>query len=548
MRRRLDVACVSVPTFWEAHSSFFRPDATMADGVSERPSDGTNGLTSSIVVLVVSLLIMFRVMLGYQPHSGQDNWHGLHSAYGGDFEAQRHWMELTLNLPIGEWYWYDLSYWGLDYPPLSAYVSWICGWLSHHLVGPESVALETSRGYEDPVHKAFMRATVIFCDIAIYGTAVWYWTMCRHQLSPLRENRIARLSNFSLAMMQPAILLIDHGHFQYNTFSLGLSLWSFALIPKESFLSCIGGAICFCLALSFKQMNLYYAPAIFFYLLGRCFQDKSQLVSRFIGLGVTVVVTMAIFWWPFVVFGPKDTTALERAYHVFRRIIPLQRGLFEGKVSNLWCALSTKPIRIRDRIPERLLPLVATGATLLLAAPSCYRLFQLGSAKMRSVDHGRIILYGMTSSALSFFLASFQVHEKSLLLAVAPLSLLWEDDPTFVDWFSIIAAWTLWPLLVIDRLRVAYLCTMLVVLNLMGLRSLLYGNNKDAINWMPHVLVQASRAAMLVLHTLEIFITPPPHLPDIFPVLWAIVGCGFCSLAWVLTSIRMFRATKVKTS
>lgn len=45
----------------------------------------------------------------------------------GDYEAQRHWMEITINLPSRQWYKYDLQYWGLDYPPLTAYVSWLCG-------------------------------------------------------------------------------------------------------------------------------------------------------------------------------------------------------------------------------------------------------------------------------------------------------------------------------------------------------------------------------------------------------------------------------------
>ena len=45
----------------------------------------------------------------------------------GDFEAQRHWMELTTHLPIEQWYFYDLPYWGLDYPPLTAYHSWLLG-------------------------------------------------------------------------------------------------------------------------------------------------------------------------------------------------------------------------------------------------------------------------------------------------------------------------------------------------------------------------------------------------------------------------------------
>ncbi|CAF4863014.1 unnamed protein product, partial [Rotaria magnacalcarata] len=43
----------------------------------------------------------------------------------GDFEAQRHWMEVTVNLPINEWYQNsssnNLTYWGLDYPLLTAY-------------------------------------------------------------------------------------------------------------------------------------------------------------------------------------------------------------------------------------------------------------------------------------------------------------------------------------------------------------------------------------------------------------------------------------------
>lgn len=51
----------------------------------------------------------------------------------GDFEAQRHWMEVTYHLPIGDWYRAtpdnDLFYWGLDYPPLTAYVSYAFGYL-----------------------------------------------------------------------------------------------------------------------------------------------------------------------------------------------------------------------------------------------------------------------------------------------------------------------------------------------------------------------------------------------------------------------------------
>src|ERR1700722_18627487 len=45
----------------------------------------------------------------------------------GDYEAQRHWMEVTIHLPVSQWYFHDLEWWGLDYPPLTAYHSWLLG-------------------------------------------------------------------------------------------------------------------------------------------------------------------------------------------------------------------------------------------------------------------------------------------------------------------------------------------------------------------------------------------------------------------------------------
>lgn len=85
------------------------------------PSRGT---TSQWILLPLILMIvgLFRWSIGLWGHSGLGK-PPLH----GDFEAQRHWMEITTNLPVSRWYFYDLQYWGLDYPPLTAYHSWICG-------------------------------------------------------------------------------------------------------------------------------------------------------------------------------------------------------------------------------------------------------------------------------------------------------------------------------------------------------------------------------------------------------------------------------------
>lgn len=91
------------------------------------------------VPIVITLFALFtRWSVALNPYSGRL----VHSNVGvilkltlgyntpplfGDYEAQRHWMEITLHLPFSQWYTYDLQWWGLDYPPLTAYHSWLCG-------------------------------------------------------------------------------------------------------------------------------------------------------------------------------------------------------------------------------------------------------------------------------------------------------------------------------------------------------------------------------------------------------------------------------------
>lgn len=59
--------------------------------------------------------LFLRAALGLWPASGMSG----RDALGGDFEAQRHWSELTVGEPLSRWYSYDTEYWGLDYPPLT---------------------------------------------------------------------------------------------------------------------------------------------------------------------------------------------------------------------------------------------------------------------------------------------------------------------------------------------------------------------------------------------------------------------------------------------
>jgi len=658
-------------------------------------------LPKSLRISLLTFVILLRILVGYHHHSGQDNYQGGPKTdyhhdkndfveskkslkkksndnvvennrpvkYGGDYEAQRHWMEITLHLPLKEWYYHDLEYWGLDYPPLTAYVSYAYGWMADQLgslhddafddenvdgeylgkatktcanideadeickndpttqtaddkttmqrkglrILKELVALHTSRyGFEDARGKLFMRLTVLVLDVTIYMSAVWVLAM---RLTAGDDTIIANGNIFGLsirqhrriwllltALTQPAIILIDHGHFQYNTTSLGLALWSFHFMTLDvnpflresdnpaarntSFLGPVIGSIFFSLALNFKQMELYHAPAVFAYLLGRCFRKKRgrssnensannvdqqpshiiAAVSRFISLGVTVILTFAILWVPFAITiqPPQDLLSfdIKVIYQILRRLFPFKRGLFEGKVANLWCTLSIRPISIRQRIPEDVLPLAALGLTLVFLLPPCFILFGVGRGRgitstreEHEQNHSekdiRFLLWGNTSSALAFFLASFQVHEKGILIALAPLSLLALDAPNFVSWFSIVATWTLWPLLNIDRLCEAYFCCMMIfwcTKSIIGLPS----STSKQTRWEVDIFTQwrlfgfipyLSYFTMVILHVVDFFFSPPPNLPDLIPVLFSVWGCVMLIFSFMVTIWAMFMQT-----
>ncbi|OLY85791.1 Dolichyl pyrophosphate Man9GlcNAc2 alpha-1,3-glucosyltransferase [Smittium mucronatum] len=116
--------------------------------------------------LSVLFAVFLRWIVGLGPYSGMSV-----APMFGDYEAQRHWMELTTHLPTSQWYFYSLEYWGLDYPPLTAYHSWICGYVAN-LINPIWMALDASRGIETYGSKMFMRSSVVIFDVLIYMTAV----------------------------------------------------------------------------------------------------------------------------------------------------------------------------------------------------------------------------------------------------------------------------------------------------------------------------------------------------------------------------------------
>ncbi|KAB8258346.1 ALG6, ALG8 glycosyltransferase family-domain-containing protein [Aspergillus pseudonomiae] len=480
----------------------------------------------------------------------------------GDFEAQRHWMEITINLPMSKWYTYDLQYWGLDYPPLTAYHSWLLGKIGT-LFDPSWFALDKSRGFEDPRLKVYMRATVVVSEYLIFIPAVVNFLRRYTQMHgvPVWSASVAMVA----ILLQPSTILIDHGHFQYNTVMLGLVAASLdAILAGRMLWACIF----FVGALGFKQMALYYAPVMFAFLLGICVFPRIQLI-RLLCISLVTIVAFAVLIAPLVVSAISADAQIElssiplppllqalpieldkgsilyapllQLTQVIHRVFPFARGLFEDKVANAWCAIHT--FYKLHRFEATLLQRVSLGATLASILIPCAIIFRHPRASF--------LLPALSTVAWGFFLFSFQVHEKSVLLPLLPMTLMLSGDGglsketrAWVGWANMLGSWTMFPLLQRDGLRVPYFVMTFLWAYLLGLppASLeVYRGRSSSDDSSPlpepHIITKLLHLcfylAMVAWHVLEAFVPPPPAKPDLWVVLNVLIGAGGFGLAYL---------------
>lgn len=382
----------------------------------------------------LSFAIILRAAVGLGPFSGYKS-EPLH----GDFEAQRHWMEITNHLPISQWYYHDLEWWGLDYPPLTAYHSWFLGKIGSWL-DSTWFDLYTSRGNESDSIKAYMRITAILSELVVYVPAlIWFvrWWGLKYKLS----SSAVSVSTAAI-LFQPALILIDHGHFQYNSVMLGFTLIAIVnLVYDNHYLA----SFFFVLSLSFKQMALYYAPVIFSYLLGICVFPNLN-VFRLAAIGSVVIASFSVILAPFIAFG--STSQLQQILH---RVFPFARGLWEDKVANLWCTLNTF-IKLKNLFTSSQLQL----ASLLATSTGMLPVMIITMLKPKK----QILPWAFSACAWAFFLFSFQVHEKSVLIPLMPATLLLAstdyDEVALTIWINNMAMFSMYPLLSRENLRLQF--------------------------------------------------------------------------------------------
>lgn len=477
-------------------------------------------------------------------------------------------MEITINLPVSHWYFHDLQWWGLDYPPLTAYHSWALGKVGD-LIDPSWFALHLSRGLDDPSLKVFMRSTVAVSEYLIYVPAV---VICaRHLARSYNINSWESSIALTAILMQPATILIDYGHFQYNTVMLGFVAATISsMLAGSPAWSCVF----FVASLGFKQMALFYAPAVAAFLAGSCLFPRINIV-RFINLAIVTVLSFALLFLPLMAGTFYDTLrkvqlpadaqtppllkslpfelSISAPYYPYvfqlaqsiHRIFPFARGLFEDKVANVWCAIHASGVHKLHQYDQGLLSQAALALTLASILPACLIIF----FKPRK----ELVPLAFASTAWGFFLCSYQVHEKNVLLPLLPMTFLLATEDglkpavrAWVGYANILACWTLFPLLARDQLRMPYAVLTLLWAYLLGLPpfsvdAYLLPSSQGGVNILTKLIHLGTFAATIAWHGLELFVAPPANKPDLWVVANVCLGAagfGLCYL-WCLWNLAL---------
>lgn len=489
----------------------------------------------SMKIIIISSALLLRVGMSLHGYSGFNK-----PPLYGDFEAQRHWQEITVNLPTSEWYMNstdnDLLYWGLDYPPLTAYHSFLCGKVASY-INSSYVKLHSSRGLESNDHKLFMRYTVLIADLLIFIPSVMYFYKIFERLYGTKNcGETDMIFNIIMMLCYPGLILIDSGHFQYNNLSLGLAVLALAYLMNNNDYK---ASVAFVLALNYKQMELYHAFPIFIYLLATSFRNRNIIsaLSKIFKLAAVVALSFFVIWLPFI----WDYGIFSQ---VIYRLFPFARGIFEDKVSNVWCTINIL-VKLRTLFDIKQLAAICALTTLISIIPSNLILF---------VYPNKINLkYSLFITSLCFFLFSFQVHEKSILLAAVPALLLFKFEPLFVFWFSYISSFSMLPLLIKDQLYFPFLILNILYAIIFLWYCIIYSSksiyNIFSFSWNIRTHTQTSSILKLIFHTsvlstvlltlLTVSIEPPRKYPDLFPLLISVTSCAHFIMFLFYFSIKM---------
>ncbi|XP_041357534.1 probable dolichyl pyrophosphate Glc1Man9GlcNAc2 alpha-1,3-glucosyltransferase isoform X2 [Gigantopelta aegis] len=298
------------------------------------------------------------------------------------------------------------------------------------------------------------------------------------------------------------LLIVDHIHFQYNGFLMGVMLLSIVRIYEGRLVS---GAFWFAILLNLKHIYLYIAPAYFVYLLRcHCFNNspdgriqwKSFSIKKFTQLAFVVLFVFGVSFGPFIYLGQLP--------QVLSRLFPFKRGLCHAYwAPNIWAlynvadkAATVAGVRMKllnststasmtgglvQVFNHTVLPSISPQVTVVFTAaamlPSLIHLWFNTKGPQSLVRC--IVLCGLAS-----FIFGWHVHEKAILLTIIPFTLLIAGKKRDAQLFLILSTvghYSLFPL-IFTQFENPIKLLLMIVFSIYAFSSL---GNIHGITWRP---------------------------------------------------------------
>nr|XP_039274095.1 probable dolichyl pyrophosphate Glc1Man9GlcNAc2 alpha-1,3-glucosyltransferase isoform X1 [Styela clava] len=431
-----------------------------------------------------------------------------------DFEVHRNWLAITNNPSHHKWYYENTSEWTLDYPPFFAWFEWSLSQAAKYF--DEQMLVITNLKYDSDATILFQKLSVIFADFlliyATYRCSTVLPTSKEHSGKTLQAKYEPKILSI-LIIFNAGLLLVDHIHFQYNGFLTGMLFLSMYNILDGNIL---WGSFWFATLLNFKHIYLYMAPAYGIYLFRiYCMDPKKRGISsilsfhplRLLQLAATVILVFSASFVPFKDHLPQ----------VISRLFPFKRGLTHAYwAPNFWALyifldkiLSIAGVKFKfihlsqlkatsfskglvEEAEHAILPsptpLITVIITLVFIMPCLIDLWFWPKA-LTSKHLGNQFIRSVVFTSLTSFMFGWHVHEKAILMAILPLTLLsvcgTKKDAEIFVFLQAVGHYSLFPLLfmpfeTVTKISIVVIYTML---SFELLHKLKQSNLKDKSKW-----------------------------------------------------------------
>ncbi|XP_030246542.1 probable dolichyl pyrophosphate Man9GlcNAc2 alpha-1,3-glucosyltransferase, partial [Drosophila navojoa] len=241
-------------------------------------------------------------------------------------------------------------------------------------------------------------------------------------------------------------------------------------------------------------------------------------------IATIVLLTFVILWYPWL-------SSIDSTLRVFHRLFPLGRGVFEDKVGNVWCTLNIF-YKLRKSISNHKMAFICFGTTLLTAVPINVHLFFQRSKYT--------FLLTLFNTACVFFLFSFQVHEKSVLLVALPSFCLIYWWPTEMLFFLKVSVFSMIPLLRKDNLLVPTAALMIIFRFVFKSWAFKTDDITISKSYLKMKIGQVSEILMIATSLAFLLIEPPSRFPDTWPLIISVISCGYILIFLIWGYTRQF--------